>query len=70
MTLIVFSILLAGLLDFSQPAMAYLDPGTGSLVVQGLIAGTLGVLFFFRSQILRIKSFAQSLIKGKRPHSK
>jgi hypothetical protein len=34
----VFLIALAGLIADSSPVLAYLDPGTGSLVLQGLIA--------------------------------
>jgi uncharacterized membrane protein len=29
---------------FSKPAYAYLDPGTGSILLQGLIAAVAGVL--------------------------
>ncbi len=35
---------------------AYIDPGTGSLVVQALIATLVGVPFFFRRQIGRVVS--------------
>jgi hypothetical protein len=33
--------------------LAYIDPGTGSLVVQALIATLVAVPFFFRQQIAR-----------------
>jgi hypothetical protein len=34
--------------------LAYIDPGTGSLVIQALIAGMVAVPIFFRRQLLRI----------------
>lgn len=34
--------------------LAYIDPGTGSLILQTLIAGALGALVFFRSAIARL----------------
>lgn len=30
---------------------AYLDPGTGSLMIQAILAGALAVPFFFRNHI-------------------
>lgn len=33
--------------------LAYIDPGTGSIILQSLIAGALGVLIFFRDAIKR-----------------
>lgn len=35
-------------------ALAYIDPGSGSLIIQGLIASVVAVTFFFRSQIARV----------------
>jgi hypothetical protein len=34
-----------------QPILAYIDPGSGSLVVQVLIASVLAIPFFLRTQI-------------------
>lgn len=31
-----------------SPAMAYIDPGTGSMLVQMTLAGIAGALFYFR----------------------
>ena len=31
-----------------SPAMAYIDPGTGSMLVQMALAGIAGALFYFR----------------------
>ena len=39
---------LALALDFSRPAFAYLDPGTGSMLVQLLVGGIAGVVVFVK----------------------
>ena len=40
-----------------QPAYAYLDPGTGSLILQGLIAAVAGAMVYAGMYWRRIKSF-------------
>jgi hypothetical protein len=40
-----------------EPAWAYLDPGTGSLILQGLTAGVAGVLVVGKLYFARLKSF-------------
>jgi len=44
---------------FSQPfpAYAYLDPGTGSILLQGLIGGIAAALILARLYFQKIKSF-------------
>lgn len=42
-TILLFSLLLV----FSHDALAYFDPGTGSMLIQGLIAGVAMVAVFF-----------------------
>ena len=37
---------------------AYIDPGSGSLMIQAIIAGIIAVPFFFRS---RISSFVRAI---------
>ena len=32
---------------------AYVDPGTGSLIIQAIIAGAVAIPLFFRNQIIR-----------------
>jgi uncharacterized membrane protein YjdF len=39
-------VVLLALLAFTSPAFAYVDPGTGMLAIQGLIALVIGVLAF------------------------
>jgi hypothetical protein len=34
-----FLVFTLGILSYASPAFAYLDPGTGSMLLQGLIAG-------------------------------
>jgi hypothetical protein len=43
--------------------LLYIDPGSGSYLLQAIIAGVLAVLFYFKSIWLRIKGF---FIKDKR----
>jgi phosphatidylserine decarboxylase len=46
-----------------QTIILYIDPSSGGLIVQGLIAGTLGIIMFAKN----IKYKIQSLFGGKRP---
>ncbi len=50
------SILLVGLC-YSQSTFAYLDPGTGSLILQMLIAGIIGAMFTIKLYWYRLKAF-------------
>jgi hypothetical protein len=45
-------------------AMAYLDPGTGSFIIQILVASLLGILMVLRVFWTRILNFVQGLIGG------
>lgn len=36
------------------PELAYIDPGTGSLIIQGAIASIVAGVVFFRNQIARL----------------
>lgn len=37
--------------------IGYIDPGTGSLLLQTLIAGILGLLYYFRAALKKIASW-------------
>ena len=37
--------------------LLYLDPGSGAMIVQALIAGTLGAVMFFKNIKIRVLSF-------------
>jgi len=50
----VFSIL------FAPSAYAYLDAGTGSQIIQIVIAGSVGAIFAFKVYFKKIKLFFQS----------
>lgn len=49
------------LFAYTLPAHAYLDPGTGSIILQGLIAGVMVVVAAWGVFWQRIKSFFSSL---------
>jgi hypothetical protein len=40
-----------------QTFLLYIDPGSGSYLVQVIIAAVLGVAFFFKNIVLYIKTF-------------
>ena len=45
------------LVAYSQQAAAYLDPGTGSMILQGIIAGIAVAGFTIKSYWYRIRAF-------------
>jgi hypothetical protein len=47
-------------------AHAYLDPGTGSMVLQVIVAGILGAMFTFKSYVRAIISSITGIFKKKR----
>jgi hypothetical protein len=49
--------LLIVFLFYANSAQAYLDPGTGSFILQMLVAGLLGGLFTLKIYWRKIKSF-------------
>jgi hypothetical protein len=51
-----------GLLTFSSPAWAYIDPGTGSLILQGLIAAFATTAAAISLYWRRLKDMWRSLI--------
>ncbi|MDX1382627.1 MAG: hypothetical protein R3190_03230 [Thermoanaerobaculia bacterium] len=48
------AIVVLGSLVFARPAAAYLDPGTGSMILQMLIGGVAGALVVIRMYWHRI----------------
>lgn len=50
----------------SDEAYAYLDPGTGSYMLQIIIAGIVSVLFSLKMFWRRIVDFFTDLFKGKK----
>lgn len=49
-----------------QPAQAYLDPATGSMILQGLLAGVAGAFVVLRLYWKRFKAFVRR-IRGLAP---
>ena len=47
----------------AQPAYAYLDPGTGSIIVQGIVAGVAATVAYAGIYWERVKSFVTSRFK-------
>lgn len=45
-------------------AHAYIDPGTGSVIVQAIIGGVVAVGFFLKTNWLRVKTFAKKIFGG------
>jgi hypothetical protein len=52
-------------LGFSAPAYAYLDPGTGSVMLQGVLAGVASVLTILKIYWQRFKKFFRNLFRKK-----
>ena len=53
------------LLVLSRPAMAYIDPGSGSMILQVILAGILGSLFAIKASWQKTTAFFRGLT-GKR----
>ena len=52
-----FLFLIFGLISYTLPAYAYLDPGTGGMLVQGLIGGVAVVMSFLSIYWQKVKAF-------------
>jgi hypothetical protein len=50
------ALIIATLLSFSTSAFAYLDPGTGSMILQGLIAGIAVAGFTIKTYWYKLRS--------------
>jgi hypothetical protein len=54
----------AALVGFSTPAHAYIDPGTGGMLLQLLLGGVAGALVIAKLYWFRIKEGFQSIFGG------
>lgn len=61
--LVIVSFLLILLIITPEPAQAYLDPGSGSFIIQILIAGIVSMAFFIRNFWSQITGFITNLFK-------
>ena len=52
-----FLFLIFGLISYTSPVYAYLDPGTGSMLVQGLIGGIAATIAFLSIYWQKVKAF-------------
>ena len=52
-----FLCLIVGLISYTSPAYAYLDPGTGSMLIQGLIGGLAVVMSLLSIYWQKVKAF-------------
>ncbi len=61
---LVFATILALTLSYSPSAFAYLDPGTGSFILQMLVAGFLGAMLYIKLAWSNIKVYLSGLFKS------
>lgn len=52
---------------FAQPAFAYIDPGTGSILLQSLLAGVAGLVVISKLYWYRIKKFFSPKLSNDMP---
>ena len=52
-----FLFLIFSLIAYTSPAYAYLEPGTGSMLLQGLIAGLAAIMSFLSIYWQKVKAF-------------
>jgi hypothetical protein len=57
----------AGMLLWAVPAYAYLDPATGSVLLQGLLAGIAGLMVVLRLYWGRLKAFFRRMLGRPQP---
>lgn len=50
-----------------SPAMAYIDPGTGSMLVQMALAGLAGALFYFRQLRIAVADWFRRVVLRRTP---
>ena len=55
------------LISFSSPAFAYLDPGLGSMLIQGLLAVIATGAVYFSIYWKKFKDFIKKFSKKKKP---
>ena len=60
-TPIVFVLMFAAIFDFSRPAFAYIDPGSGSVLLQLLLGGSAGLIMLLKLYWERIADWAHSI---------
>jgi hypothetical protein len=46
-----------------QPFLIYIDPGSGSYLVQAIVAAALGIAFFFKNIVAYLKHWYYRIFK-------
>lgn len=54
---------------FTLPLCSYIDPSTGSIIIQIIVAGVLASTFFFKTQWLKVSNFFKKIF-GKNNNNK
>jgi hypothetical protein len=50
-----------------QPFLAYIDPGSGSLIIQAIIASLVAIPILFRNQLARaVRTVRRAVSRGER----
>jgi cell shape-determining protein MreD len=47
------------------PFLLYIDPGSGNYLIQAIVAGVLGIAFFFKNIVLYIRHLFQRIFRKK-----
>lgn len=64
------AVLVIGLVLIAErPALAYIDPGAGSLIYQALLAGLLGLGFALRQSREMVSTFFRSRLGARTPET-
>ena len=50
-----------------DPVLAYIDPGSGSLIIQVLIASLIAIPVFFRNQIAKLTGLSRRRTENRPP---
>ena len=45
--------------------LLYIDPGSGSYLIQAIVAGVLGIVFFFKNIALYVRHFFERIFRKK-----
>lgn len=62
---LVILVAIFSMIGFSEPLFAYVDPGSGSLIIQTIVAALLGTLYYFRSAVSRLAVLLRRVMTGR-----
>ena len=58
-----FSFILSNSIFYPINAYAYIDPMSGSIIVQAIIAASVGIMIYVKTSWLKLKTFFLNIIK-------